>query len=799
MFLTTSHSPRGSDSPSVRNEASTSATLRALVAGVMVFLLLLAARWEIVDSPPYFDFAIGMWPEAEFLADTGFDYHRLRYEETHSLDRHGGRRSYMTSIMPTLLAVVLRATGSPYAARVLYHLFTFACASAAMVLFFRLLVGRVGGLGAFLASAAVLTTPVFATQVDMTGLEMPLVALCLATLACLDRGSYVLGAAVSLGAFLVKPTGLLATVSVFLYLFVGWVLARRARLDEMRRFVPGLVASAAALGIELALLRWGGSIGAQVAKGPPFWMLIVWSPDLLFLALVALVWTGVRVARWPQSDGGLERWTSHAVTLYSVIFVLCVLGAVNGVRFIPRYVAVVVPFVYLILTPLVLGRVGGLGATGLGPSLLAGMVLVNLVNWNGVLFPDPSSALGIALGPPGTRFRSEGSFLERSHEYLVDHRANQAVMATLARAAGSDPIIAGIPFTHFMAYPTLGYVDKPLRGYCINGFLDGAPDFEDVTRLLVALPTSPIFLKTDNGFYYETARLRIPDPAVDDRVLCRSSGTGTVAYRKTWGGLGSRAQSDWYLERLWPADSVDAGAIVRARGSRRQWERVQETAFDARAFAGCLILAWGEWAADLGWEASAARALALANRLAPGVVARAAREELPEGLSAPAAAWVVFRWGWIARARDYLALDLSRRIKGIGVLLEREARVEEWFRSGRDAEAEALARELTEEWPDRPEAQRLLGEALARRGKWEEAGDAFARAVRLAPTYADAYNGLGLALARRGERKAARAAFREATRWDPFHPDAINNWRGMSREMEKSGEGPVSVGMRVRR
>ena len=75
---------------------------------VAIMFFITVARWEIIDSPPYYDFAIGIWPEAQFLADTNFDYHRLRYEENHALDVQGGPRSYITSVIPRLLSLLLQ-------------------------------------------------------------------------------------------------------------------------------------------------------------------------------------------------------------------------------------------------------------------------------------------------------------------------------------------------------------------------------------------------------------------------------------------------------------------------------------------------------------------------------------------------------------------------------------------------------------------------------------------------------------------------------------------------------------------
>ena len=79
-----------------------------LLAIVGVFLLLLVVRWEIVDSPPFFDYALGLWREAEFLARTNFNYYSLRYECAIGISEEGGPRCYLITVVPGLTAVLMR-------------------------------------------------------------------------------------------------------------------------------------------------------------------------------------------------------------------------------------------------------------------------------------------------------------------------------------------------------------------------------------------------------------------------------------------------------------------------------------------------------------------------------------------------------------------------------------------------------------------------------------------------------------------------------------------------------------------
>jgi serine/threonine-protein kinase len=76
---------------------------------------------------------------------------------------------------------------------------------------------------------------------------------------------------------------------------------------------------------------------------------------------------------------------------------------------------------------------------------------------------------------------------------------------------------------------------------------------------------------------------------------------------------------------------------------------------------------------------------------------------------------------------------------------------------------------------DSPAAHLSLGVALRRRGKLDEARDAFQNVLRLEPDDSYAYNGLGTVLHDKGELDAAIAAFGEAIRLDKENVVAQNN------------------------
>jgi tetratricopeptide (TPR) repeat protein len=77
--------------------------------------------------------------------------------------------------------------------------------------------------------------------------------------------------------------------------------------------------------------------------------------------------------------------------------------------------------------------------------------------------------------------------------------------------------------------------------------------------------------------------------------------------------------------------------------------------------------------------------------------------------------------------------------------------------------------------PDHAEAYNNWGTVLVEQGRLEEAMDRFLMALRVKPDYAAAHCNLGLALERKGRREEAIAQYREALRLDPTYAQAHNN------------------------
>lgn len=511
------------------------ATGRTTRVFVVAFLLILAARWTVVDSPPYFDFAPGIWREAEFLARSNFNYWDLRWEQEHG--RWGGPRSYMTSVVPTGLALALKMFPNTALPRILYHLATFSAAAIVVVVGIELVRRRLGSVGATAWAVAMSTTPVYCVQIDMTGMEVFTAAAAMMSVVSLDKGRLERSAVWSFVAFLVKPTGAIVTAALLILLTLRWILGRLSAVAH-REPLQQLRWPLCLLALEISLIGWGGSLGVQVRQGLSPIVSAIWCPDLLVLLLLTLCvffWDVARMRAELSNERVfvfLRTWFHRRlVEIFAAGIILGVSIGLLRVGFIPRYLAIVVPLVYVIL-----GRLWGEGirARVAATWIFATVAVVNLMNWNGDFYPALGPSLERIASVPAGSLEREGSMLERSHEYLVNHRANIAACKILEKHADS-PIIAAQPISLFLAYPEMGYVTRPIYAYSLTPFHLTKPESKTAEDLLRDLPTDPICVFERNYFALAMSDWEVPRPEATDTVLFGSDhGLSPLIYQKRW-------------------------------------------------------------------------------------------------------------------------------------------------------------------------------------------------------------------------------------------------------------------------
>ncbi|MBX9791562.1 MAG: tetratricopeptide repeat protein [Pirellulales bacterium] len=673
-------------------------------AFLLLVLVIVALRFEIVDSPPYYDFATGLFLEASYLADSGFNYTELFYEQRRWME--GGAAVYITSVVPTFVAALMVWLPSTRSVLVSYHLITFAAAATLALLMFAALRTRTGNWGAATVAACLLTVPLLSTQIDMCGMDLPLAALALAAVLLVARRYYGWSAVVAAGAFLIKTPGRAVVAATILYLLGLVVLgAGIGTAAERRRQWRGLGWHLLIFAVELAIIDWTNSLphsqietwsrSREYFRGENFWnWMPYWFPDQLvvfFASLLGLVVVGAwdirrRLPGSTTPHGIAWRRVAYQLLLDEPILIVgwtIILGMLSALWFVyclPRYFMIILPFLYLTVGTLLLTP---LRTRSLGVVLLVGMALFNLANAHGDFFPAIDRQ-------PYDAWRT-GAMLERSREYLRDHRSNVAGMHKLARLHPQAIVIASSPYVHFLSLPRLGYVARPLQGYSLSRYHGGS--FQSGLKLQTALPRDVVFVRVQNSFTTGEVPLPAPGDSMiwDDRLTNPNS--PLLIFRRQWpASIANSELAARYQMIVLPAKGLVEQGHVAAREGR---------------FADALAIYF--------------RAL----------------DDLAGQPGSP------------------LEVDAHFGLAYV------------YFQQQRWTEAVRHLEEVTRLDSRRAAAFDLLGRALSELNRWEEAATAFRVATELDRGNFDAWKGLAQAEIRRQQYAAAAAALAEAARVRP--------------------------------
>jgi len=562
-----------------------------MIAIPVLFVLITVVRLPVLRMPPYWDHAIGLWTEANFLAETDFDYHRLWTEEKPIWE--GGARCYLTSVLPTGVALLMKMLPTAEATFVVYHLLTFLATAVCLWLVYRLVADRVGMAGGLLTAAAVGTNPLFSVQVDMLGMEIPLALWTLLAIWLAQREWFVAASVCGLMAFLMKASGVVVSGAVLGYTIIALFGYRK---EAAGRSLPKLVVvalfQALILVAEAAAMMAAGHVASQFeashrTSAPGLGMMVFWSPDVLLVLLLCagfLIAIGLRywrsalagdgrggalVARiWHAKLSASRELAGRADQVVAVLVVIGTLLAIWRVILLPRYLVVAIPPLFMLAGILLFER------RAMRPLavVVAGLwIATNVLNWNGRLLPDQAWVIETAFGvQDGEKFVRTGAFLERSHEYLPDHVANQRLLRALEEQVDDSPVIAGTPFVHFLAFPRLGYVTQPLRGWAANPFTDLVDTFPPATpEILAALPERPIFISASNTFYRLSNRFEIPAPSAQDMLIEGSPDATTLTVFLETSLSGETVDREqlavWYAARMWPHEEPHVRGLLQAR------------------------------------------------------------------------------------------------------------------------------------------------------------------------------------------------------------------------------------------
>jgi tetratricopeptide (TPR) repeat protein len=641
--------------------------------------------------------------------------------------------------MPTLLACAMRSLPSVEAVLVAGHLFSFATAAALGLVIFAILFRRVGHWAAGLVAAAVLTTPLFATQIDMIGMDLPMTLMATLALWCVARDWYAGAACMSLAAFFVKLSGGVSTAALVTFLALLSVASLSGGACRARRWWVGFGMALFCLAIELSVAQWmsllpKSSVEQREADTTEGIVSLLdaryWCPDLALIFLVSLALSLALLAArllgdWkslprPRRVSGVltiarDALWDQRVELYCWTAVIGLLVVLSRIYTIPRYLTMPLVYVWIVLAVSLFQR---LKAGGWGLGLVALVIVFNLANASGRFLP--------AL-PSEDVFQSRtGAFLERSREYLADHRENMALVKALEHEARDRAIVTAAPFAHFLSKPALGYVKSPLRGYSVNTYT--TETFPAVSTLRDAPAERLVFVWATNRFV-PLALCAMPEPQAGDRIIYRAGApVSLVAFER--GGdddprISPLERKERYLALLFPGDA-----------SKGEAERLED-------------------AGDLAGAIAAYREVLSAEPLRLGARYRLAA--------------LLARVGDDAAALAEYRILLENTSNDVSIYL---VMIELMARQGQVAEGVELMRSAVDRFPRDVRFWNWLGRLYGVQANWSSAQSAFVKAVELDKTNADAWYGLGGTRLKLSRRDEARQAWERAVEIDPRHVGA---------------------------
>lgn len=752
-----------------------SRSLAWFAAFFALFLGITAWRWEIVDSPPYWDSAMGLFSEADFLAETGFDYRRLAFEEKRFLE--GGKAVYITSILPTFVATLMTWLPSPRAVIITYRLFNFACAAVVVLLLVSIVRERAGIRPAILMGALLLSTPVFAVQIDMVGMDIPMLVPAAIAATLVFRERFLLAAGVSFLAYLTKSTGGLVTAATVVYLPL-LLLARgfRSSARFRRQLWNGLSANLAILGCEVLLSTSVSSLPTSKHENfePDFWRgfaildnLWTWCPDIVCVfAVTLLLWLAavgksVRRGTVSRERNGLRTPILEAcadILWEQRIFVFCWIAifgmglALALVYTIPRYL--ILPYFFLLVI------FGGVGFSFSRWRRAASVPVMLLVGFN---FANLDGRFLSPLGEKDPFDKRTGAILERSREYLKDHRQNIELIRLLERHYSAYAVVVPNPYVHLLSLPRLGYVERPLKGYAANTFT--SPSFPAVNKLKEDSPQSLLFLWAQNRFV-NIADCTVPHPGTGPgmEVLYQRDEPGPLflSFKRWPARMSAEEVKSQYLVMLFGNEGIVAVARRAAEaGDPSAAFELLEAALKADANLVEALTLRGSLRFQSGDTDGAIRDFRRLLEIEPD--AGGTHVDLGAALAASGeidAAVREFELG--VRLLDGRAerdpKQISEAERNWALALARQGKFEEAIGRGRQA---------VHLDPTSPSARHTLGQLLADTGDLAGARGSLSEAIHLRPETPSFHASLGIVAARQGDPSLAKRHLDEAVRLSP--------------------------------
>lgn len=515
--------------------------------------------------------------------DHQFDYRRLRFDEPHVED--GGPRSYRCTVLPTFLALVMIAAPTPESAVVAYRLFNLFCVAVVLAVQFQRLHQFRGTAPALLACIATACVPLFAVQIEMLGMDVPLAALAMIWWSYMQGWRPYAALAVAILGFLVKPSAfLLPAAAAAYYGLVIFAWATTPRSAFPLKHLLALLLNTAAFFAEFWILSAAGNLHGRVIQHSDLLLWVQSSPDLIVLIAVALFFELAAIRReLAEPPGEVARgagkplparflaWCQRAqFTLVGWATVLLTMAAAAMTYYESRHLTLVVPFAIVLLTEAIpAGRLPKRTRVPFAVVLLAHAILrVTKSRWPACAALAAVAAFGLA-NRYGAFYPSLGNgsrgwgVPERSMEYRADHDSNIRAARTVHEQRGNDAVIASEHFIYFLTVPRLAYgavpnsaVPPEYRFTAIDG---------NLLRIVEDQPESVVVVRVPSPLgSWPFPAYHIAEPTVDDEILFHDDiEPATVVYRRRFPREGSSAERMRRYVDLLFANATDLDPAVR--------------------------------------------------------------------------------------------------------------------------------------------------------------------------------------------------------------------------------------------
>jgi hypothetical protein len=425
----------------------------AYVQVLFWFVMILLLKHGNLFEPPVWDSAMGIFPAAIYLYDTGYDIRGL-LQQTSWLE--GGPNVHSLSLLTWTVAVVMTVTDSPQVTFLIIHLLTFAAFAWALQGFTVVL--RSYGLAprtVLAAAAFLLLIPMVLVQVGSLYTETLVLCTSVGAWVCWRKGK--LGTAVLwcvIGIF-VKLT------AVPIAALVGAALLFSGRPYNVRKILL-ILTLPLALWVSLSLPGWLGATPQAVHDwGQPeqlmrkFQIRMQVVPDVRWLIRLALL-SGIAyfVARvWKDQNLRVITGTdpdsrSRLICLaMPFVFMAGVLAMIHaGALFLSRYLLPVLPFAIgsvLLFTSQLRGtRVRGQLVAFV---VLIGACLYSAANYNGRFYGAEKNSFSV---------------VERSHAYRDFHALQVEAIGALAEKPDEVPAFVSREIDYMISHRMMGYVEE---------------------------------------------------------------------------------------------------------------------------------------------------------------------------------------------------------------------------------------------------------------------------------------------------------------------------------------------------